>query len=62
MRRMTSLRPIASLVEAWGQTIVAFDAVHGRGASLREGRAICCLMAAFAAIAWAVATIWGDPI
>lgn len=41
-------------------TIAAFDAVHGRGAALREGAASLALMTAFAAIAWVAAAMFGD--
>ena len=44
------------------ETFAAFDAVHGAGASLREGRAICGLMAAFAVLAWAAAAMLGEPL
>jgi hypothetical protein len=42
------------------EVIAAFDAVHGRGAALREGGATLTLMASFWAIAWMSAAIWGD--
>lgn len=42
------------------ETFAAFDAVHGAGASRREGAAIVALMAVFAAIAWSAALMFGD--
>lgn len=42
------------------ETMAAFDAVHGRGAALREGAAIMALFAVLAAIAWFAALMLGD--
>lgn len=42
------------------ETIAAFDAVHGRGAALREGAAIMGLFAVLAPLAWTAAAMFGD--